>query len=75
MGAAVTKAPLSAPVSQKPARMARWRDSADQAAGSPRMADQADNARESDGLGAGDKVFPPNLGVQMLGSVRVIGIN
>jgi hypothetical protein len=31
------------------------------------MADQADNARESDGLGAGDKVFPPNLGVQMAG--------
>lgn len=39
------------------------------------MADQADNARESDGLGAGDKVFPPNLGLLMVGSIRVIGIN
>jgi hypothetical protein len=53
----------------------QWRDGADQAAGSTRKGDQADNARESDGLGAGEKVYSPNLGLLMLGNVRVVGIN
>jgi len=36
---------------------------------------KGDNPREGDGLGAGDEVFPPNLGLLMVGRVGVVGVD